>query len=172
MGTLFLNTCVLRGPEGASAVPGGEDSGWPQFLCAICESRPARSAHPDLPGLVSHAAAQSAGAPVQHAHRPSAGHSAHGRAAHPAHPQVSRHTCARHSGSPQPVPLMTLCLFFSDPNLADNTRQGLNKILADEVPIEIKPVNPPDFYRRVAMEPKTLFWVRARGHIGTITTSL
>ncbi|XP_067243693.1 acyl-coenzyme A thioesterase 8 [Chanodichthys erythropterus] len=55
---------------------------------------------------------------------------------------------------------------LSDPNLADNTRQGLNKILADEVPIEIKPVNPPDFYRRVAMEPKKLFWVRARGHIG------
>ncbi|XP_076850386.1 acyl-coenzyme A thioesterase 8 isoform X2 [Brachyhypopomus gauderio] len=44
--------------------------------------------------------------------------------------------------------------------------QGLNKILADEVPIEIKPVNPPDFYRRVAMEPKKLFWVRAKGHIG------
>ncbi|KAL0151213.1 hypothetical protein M9458_053404, partial [Cirrhinus mrigala] len=55
--------------------------------------------------------------------------------------------------------------YLSDPNLADNTRQGLNKILADEVPIEIKPVNPPDFYRRVAMEPKKLFWVRARGHI-------
>ncbi len=61
---------------------------------------------------------------------------------------------------------MIFFLFYSDPNLADNTRQGLNKILADEVPIEIKPVNPPDFYRRVAMEPKKLFWVRARGHIG------
>lgn len=56
--------------------------------------------------------------------------------------------------------------FYSDPNLADNARQGLNKILADEVPIEIKPINPPDFYRRTTMEPKKLFWVRARGHIG------
>ncbi|XP_067287587.1 acyl-coenzyme A thioesterase 8 [Pseudorasbora parva] len=56
--------------------------------------------------------------------------------------------------------------YLSDPNLADNMRLGLNKILADEVPIEIKPVNPPDFFRRVAMEPKKLFWVRARGHIG------
>ncbi|XP_076124849.1 acyl-coenzyme A thioesterase 8 [Alosa pseudoharengus] len=56
--------------------------------------------------------------------------------------------------------------YLSIPNLADKARQGLNKILADEVPIEIKPVNPPDFYRRVAMEPKKLFWVRARGHIG------
>ncbi len=67
---------------------------------------------------------------------------------------------------------MLFFLFYSDPNLADNTRQGLNKILADEVPIEIKPVNPPDFYRRVAMEPKKLFWVRARGHIGITSTSL
>ncbi|XP_055040967.1 acyl-coenzyme A thioesterase 8 [Misgurnus anguillicaudatus] len=56
--------------------------------------------------------------------------------------------------------------YLSDPNLADTARQGLNKILADEVPIEIKPINPPDFYRRTAMEPKKLFWVRARGHIG------
>ncbi|KAI2659495.1 Acyl-coenzyme A thioesterase 8 [Labeo rohita] len=59
--------------------------------------------------------------------------------------------------------------YLSDPNLADNTRQGLNKILADEVPIEIKPVNPSDFYRRLAMEPKKLFWVRARGHIAYIS---
>ncbi|XP_056324172.1 acyl-coenzyme A thioesterase 8 [Danio aesculapii] len=56
--------------------------------------------------------------------------------------------------------------FLSKPDLADNTRQGLNKIRADEVPIEIKPVNPPDFFRRVAMEAKTLIWVRARGYIG------
>lgn len=56
--------------------------------------------------------------------------------------------------------------FHSDPNLADNTKEGLNKILADEVPIEVKPVNPPDVYRRVPMEPKKLFWVRSKGHIG------
>ncbi|XP_066528718.1 acyl-coenzyme A thioesterase 8 [Hoplias malabaricus] len=56
--------------------------------------------------------------------------------------------------------------YLSDPKVADNTKQGLNKILADEVPIEIKPVNPPDFHSRVVMEPKQLFWVRARGHIG------
>lgn len=57
-------------------------------------------------------------------------------------------------------------VFFSDPNLADNTKQGLNKILADEVPIEIKLVNPMDFYRRLPMEPRKLFWVRSKGHIG------
>ncbi|XP_065129098.1 acyl-coenzyme A thioesterase 8 isoform X2 [Paramisgurnus dabryanus] len=59
--------------------------------------------------------------------------------------------------------------YLSDPNLADTARQGLNKILADEVPIEIKPINPPDFYRRTAMEPKKLFWVRARGHIAYVS---
>lgn len=166
-----LFPCVLRGPKGASAVPGGKDSGWPQFLCAICESHSARSAHTDLPGVVSHAAAQSTGASVQHAHRPSAGHTAHGRGAHSAHPQVSHQTAVFAIENHNSLSQTLLRMFFSDPNLADNTRQGLNKILADEVPIEIKPVNPPDFYRRVAMEPKTLFWVRARGHIGKISLS-
>lgn len=61
---------------------------------------------------------------------------------------------------------MSVSFFRSNPNVADNTKQGLNKILADEVPIEVKPVNPPDFYRRLPMEPKKLFWVRAKGHIG------
>lgn len=56
--------------------------------------------------------------------------------------------------------------FYSKPDLAENARQGLNKLLADEVPIEIKPVNPPLFYGRAATEPKKLFWVRARGYIG------
>ncbi|XP_041080550.1 acyl-coenzyme A thioesterase 8-like isoform X1 [Polyodon spathula] len=56
--------------------------------------------------------------------------------------------------------------YLSDPNLADKYKLGLNNLLAQEVPIEIKPVNPPDIYHRVAMEPKKLFWVRARGHIG------
>lgn len=83
-----LNTRVPRGPNGARAVPGGKDSGWPQFLCAICESRSARSGHSDLPGVVPHAAAQSPGASVRHAHRPSAGRAAHGRGAHSALPQV------------------------------------------------------------------------------------
>lgn len=71
---------------------------------------------------------------------------------------------------PQPEDLLTveelIQHYLSKPDLAENAKQGLNKLLADEVPIEIKPVNPPDFYRHVAMEPKKLFWVRARGHIG------
>ncbi|XP_006639608.3 acyl-coenzyme A thioesterase 8 [Lepisosteus oculatus] len=56
--------------------------------------------------------------------------------------------------------------YLSDPNLAERSKQGLNNFLAEEVPIEIKPVNPPDVFHRVAMEPKNLFWVRARGYIG------
>uniref|UniRef100_W5K6J2 Acyl-coenzyme A thioesterase 8 n=3 Tax=Astyanax mexicanus TaxID=7994 RepID=W5K6J2_ASTMX len=71
---------------------------------------------------------------------------------------------------PPPEALLTveelIQRFLEDPNVADITKQGLNKLLAQEVPIEIKPVNPPDFHRRVSMEPKKLFWVRARGHIG------
>ncbi|KAG9353325.1 hypothetical protein JZ751_017902 [Albula glossodonta] len=71
---------------------------------------------------------------------------------------------------PPPEDLLTveelIQQYLSNPNMAENSKQGLNKLLADEVPIEIKPVNPPDVYRRVAMEPKKLFWVRARGYIG------
>ncbi|XP_062835341.1 acyl-coenzyme A thioesterase 8 isoform X2 [Anolis carolinensis] len=56
--------------------------------------------------------------------------------------------------------------YLQDPNLLERYRQGLTKMLAQEVPIEMKPVNPPDFYHRDQQEPKQLFWVRARGHIG------
>lgn len=61
-------------------------------------------------------------------------------------------------------------LWFSSSkaDLAENAKQGLNKLLANEVPIEIKPVNPPHFYRVTASEPRKLFWVRARGHIGNM----
>ncbi|XP_035242658.1 acyl-coenzyme A thioesterase 8 [Anguilla rostrata] len=71
---------------------------------------------------------------------------------------------------PPPEDLLTveelIQRYLSHPDLAEKAKQGLHKLLANEVPIEIKPVNPPDFYRRVAMEPKKLFWVRARGYIG------
>uniref|UniRef100_A0A8C4F3U6 Acyl-coenzyme A thioesterase 8 n=1 Tax=Dicentrarchus labrax TaxID=13489 RepID=A0A8C4F3U6_DICLA len=71
---------------------------------------------------------------------------------------------------PQPEDLLTIeeliHLYLSKPDLAENAKQGLNKLLANEVPIEIKPVNPPHFYRLAASEPKKLFWVRARGYIG------
>ncbi|XP_061076447.1 acyl-coenzyme A thioesterase 8 isoform X2 [Conger conger] len=71
---------------------------------------------------------------------------------------------------PPPEDLLTVEMliqrYLSHPDLAEHSKQGLNRLLANEVPIEIKPVNPPDFYRRVAMEPKKLYWVRARGYIG------
>ncbi|XP_048354740.1 acyl-coenzyme A thioesterase 8 [Sphaerodactylus townsendi] len=56
--------------------------------------------------------------------------------------------------------------YLQDPNLLEKYRHGLTKMLAQEVPIEMKPVNPPDFFHRNPQEPKQLFWVRARGHIG------
>ncbi|KAJ1076354.1 PREDICTED: acyl-coenzyme A thioesterase 8 [Capra hircus] len=43
---------------------------------------------------------------------------------------------------------------------------GLNRIAAQEVPIEIKLVNPTAPCKLKKMEPKQMFWVRARGHIG------
>ncbi|KAM6948080.1 acyl-coenzyme A thioesterase 8 [Lycodopsis pacificus] len=71
---------------------------------------------------------------------------------------------------PQPEDLLTveelIHLYLSEPDLEETSKQGLNKLLANEVPIEMKPVNPSHSFRLAAREPKKLFWVRARGHIG------
>uniref|UniRef100_F6W0D2 Troponin C, skeletal muscle n=1 Tax=Equus caballus TaxID=9796 RepID=F6W0D2_HORSE len=56
--------------------------------------------------------------------------------------------------------------YLRDPNLQEKYRVGLNRIPAREVPIEIKPVNPPPLNQLQSMEPKQMFWVRARGYIG------
>lgn len=53
-----------------------------------------------------------------------------------------------------------------DPNLHKKYRVGLNRVAAQEVPIEIKVVNPPTLTQLQALEPKQMFWVRARGYIG------
>lgn len=66
---------------------------------------------------------------------------------------------------PQRHPHFSL-LAYRDPNLAERYRKHLNKIQAEDVPIDIKPVNPPDVYCSEPQEPKQLFWVRARGYIG------
>jgi len=50
--------------------------------------------------------------------------------------------------------------------LAERYRKHLNKIQAEDVPIDIKPVNPPDIFCAQPQEPKQFFWVRARGYIG------
>ncbi|KAM6927355.1 acyl-coenzyme A thioesterase 8 [Xenentodon cancila] len=56
--------------------------------------------------------------------------------------------------------------YLSEPDLTEKAKEGLNKLLANEVPIEIKPVNPMHFYRLAPGEPRRLFWGRARGYIG------
>lgn len=56
--------------------------------------------------------------------------------------------------------------YLKDPSLVEKHRLGLNKILAQDIPIEIKPINPPDMFHRLPQEPRQLFWVRAKGLIG------
>ncbi|NXV74791.1 ACOT8 thioesterase, partial [Atlantisia rogersi] len=71
---------------------------------------------------------------------------------------------------PPPEELLTqeelIQKFLQNPNLAERYRKHLNKIQAEDVPIDIKPVNPPDIFSSEPQEPKQLFWVRARGYIG------
>jgi acyl-CoA thioesterase 8 len=56
--------------------------------------------------------------------------------------------------------------YLSDPDLKEKYRVGLNRIAAQDVPIEVKLVNPPTVGQLQRMEPKQMFWVRARGYIG------
>ncbi|XP_054429656.1 acyl-coenzyme A thioesterase 8 isoform X2 [Pteronotus mesoamericanus] len=51
-------------------------------------------------------------------------------------------------------------------NLQEKYQVGLNRIAAQDVPIEIKPVNPHTLSELQKKEPKNMFWVRARGYIG------
>ena len=67
-------------------------------------------------------------------------------------------------GLPTPLPFT-----FRDPKLQERYRVGLNRIAAQDVPIEIKVVNPPTPSQLKKMEPKQMFWVRARGYIGKQT---
>lgn len=46
---------------------------------------------------------------------------------------------------------------------------GLNRIAAQDVPIEIKLVNTSSLSQLQNMEPKQMFWVRAKGYIGKRT---
>lgn len=71
----------------------------------------------------------------------------------------------------RPTSLDVLVPVFTsrDPNLHKKYRVGLNRVAAQEVPIEIKVVNPPTLTQLQALEPKQMFWVRARGYIGKMT---
>ncbi|KAB0353115.1 hypothetical protein FD754_017972 [Muntiacus muntjak] len=56
--------------------------------------------------------------------------------------------------------------YLRDPQLQEKYRVGLNQIAAQEVPIEIRVVNPPTPGQLKEMEPRLMFWVRAQGYIG------
>ncbi|XP_056668334.1 acyl-coenzyme A thioesterase 8 isoform X2 [Monodelphis domestica] len=52
--------------------------------------------------------------------------------------------------------------YLRDPKLQEKYRIGLNRIAAQDVPIEIRLVDPPS----LGQQAKQMFWVRARGYIG------
>uniref|UniRef100_A0A8C6LP10 Acyl-CoA thioesterase 8 n=1 Tax=Nothobranchius furzeri TaxID=105023 RepID=A0A8C6LP10_NOTFU len=87
------------------------------------------------------------------------------------------HSSSQSSDAPYPQDLRSV-LVTSVLNLEEldvdlyRCLKGLNKLLANEVPIEIKPVRPAHFHRLAPAEPKRLFWARARGYIGEGTMKL
>ncbi len=61
--------------------------------------------------------------------------------------------------------LFSSCSYDS---LTDRQRQYVERRLADEVPIDLRPLDPEGHFRIAGeeREPKQMFWIRARGHIG------
>ncbi|CAN0278173.1 unnamed protein product [Lampetra fluviatilis] len=84
-------------------------------------------------------------------------------------PSPMEHQCCM-PDVPLPESLLTWAELIDkamrDPLLSERHRLGLSKILAKEVPIEIRPVIPIDYVPGTPLEPRQLFWVRAKGHIG------
>lgn len=66
-------------------------------------------------------------------------------------------------------PLVPLPFTFRDPNFQDKYQMLVNRTAAHDMPIEIKWVNPTMLSQLQNMEPKQMFWVRARGYIGKTT---
>ncbi len=53
-------------------------------------------------------------------------------------------------------------------DLSDRQRQYIEKRLADEIPVDIRPLDPEGHFRVATKErePKQMYWVRAKGYIG------
>uniref|UniRef100_A0A384CP75 Acyl-CoA thioesterase 8 n=1 Tax=Ursus maritimus TaxID=29073 RepID=A0A384CP75_URSMA len=162
-----LDEDLFRGPQGAGAVPGGADADRDELLGALGEGRAARQANLHLPGLLPAGSAQPRAAPVLHAQRAPAGRAAGPQGPH--RPVLKLMKLGKwwgrgkSSGSRHRTDTWILA---RDPNLQKKYLVGLNRIAAKEVPIEIKPVKPPILSQLESLEPKQMFWVRARGHIG------
>ena len=58
-------------------------------------------------------------------------------------------------------------IFFRSEKLSERNKGRVKRYLAQEVPIEVKPVNPKAYFKTEAqIEPKVKLWVRAKGYIG------
>ena len=67
-----------------------------------------------------------------------------------------------------------LCLsvfpFSSSERLSERRKVRIRHVLAHEIPLEVRPVDPLKYLRLAAnaTAPKTMFWVKAKGHIGEL----
>ena len=59
-------------------------------------------------------------------------------------------------------------LFCRQGDISEKRRSLINRHLAQEIPIDVKPLDPDAHFRlgSETKEPKLLYWVRAKGHIG------
>ena len=60
-----------------------------------------------------------------------------------------------------------ICTNSRSEKLSERNKGRVKRYLAQEVPIEVKPVNPKAYFKTEAqIEPKVKLWVRAKGYIG------
>ena len=59
-------------------------------------------------------------------------------------------------------------LFCSSDTLTERQRQYIKRRLAEEVPIDLRPLDPEGHFRIAGeeREPKQMYWIKAKGYIG------
>lgn len=62
-----------------------------------------------------------------------------------------------------------LKLRLQDEDVSDKEREFINRTLAEEIPLLIRPTDPETFYRLKSGKPYRLLWMRANGEIGDDT---
>ena len=63
--------------------------------------------------------------------------------------------------------LCHVLLCFSNQDLSERQTRYIRQVLAQEIPIDVRPVNPERYARlEEGIEPRLLVWMKAKGHVG------
>ena len=64
-------------------------------------------------------------------------------------------------------------MFVRDDAISERMKKQLKRYLAQEVPMDVRPVEPEKYARlKEGVEPKILVWMKAKGHVGEYITNI